>query len=55
MPQRVSLCLIVKNEEDRLPRCLGSSVDLVHETIVVDTGLDRSNERSRRATWAQGV
>lgn len=38
MPQRVSLCLIAKNEAHRLPTCLGSVVDLVHETIVVDTG-----------------
>jgi len=38
MPQRVSLCLIAKNEAHRLPTCLGSVTDLVHETIVVDTG-----------------
>jgi tetratricopeptide (TPR) repeat protein len=38
MSQRVSLCLIAKNEEHRLPKCLGSVADLVHETIVVDTG-----------------
>jgi tetratricopeptide (TPR) repeat protein len=45
MPQRVSLCLIAKNEERRLPICLASAVDLVHETIVVDTGsADRTKE-----------
>jgi tetratricopeptide (TPR) repeat protein len=38
MPQRVSLCLIAKNEAHRLPKCLGSVADLVHETILVDTG-----------------
>ena len=38
MPQRVSFCLIVKNEEERLPKSLASAVDLVHETVVVDTG-----------------
>jgi glycosyltransferase involved in cell wall biosynthesis/Flp pilus assembly protein TadD len=35
---RVSLCLIVKNEEANLPACLGSAADLVDEVIVVDTG-----------------
>ncbi len=34
----VSLCLIVKNEEKTLKRCLQSVVDLVDEIIVVDTG-----------------
>jgi tetratricopeptide (TPR) repeat protein len=45
MSQRVSLCVIAKNEEERLPRCLGSAVDLVYETVVVDTGsTDRTKE-----------
>lgn len=35
---RVSLCMIVKNEESNLPRCLASVADLVGEMIVVDTG-----------------
>jgi GT2 family glycosyltransferase/predicted Zn-dependent protease len=35
---RVSLCMIVKNEEDNLPACLGSAADLVDEIVVVDTG-----------------
>jgi glycosyltransferase involved in cell wall biosynthesis len=35
---RVSLCMIVKNEEANLPRCLGSVADLVDEIVVVDTG-----------------
>ncbi len=38
MAQRVSLCLIVKNEEATLAECLQSVAGLVHETIVVDTG-----------------
>jgi tetratricopeptide (TPR) repeat protein len=35
---RVTLCIIAKNEEHRLGKCLASAVDLVDETIVVDTG-----------------
>ncbi|WP_338555120.1 glycosyltransferase family 2 protein [Paenibacillus sp. KS-LC4] len=34
----ISLCMIVKNEEDTLGRCLSSIHDLVDEIIIVDTG-----------------
>ncbi len=34
----ISLCMIVKNEEECLPRCLDSVKDLVDEIIIVDTG-----------------
>jgi GT2 family glycosyltransferase/Flp pilus assembly protein TadD len=37
-PSRVSLCLIVKNEEANLPACLESVSGLVDEIVVVDTG-----------------
>lgn len=41
----VSLCMIVKNEEDVLARCLDSVKDLVDEIIIVDTGSkDRTKE-----------
>ncbi|MCS6850304.1 MAG: glycosyltransferase [Gemmataceae bacterium] len=35
---RVSLCMIVKNEQADLPSCLASVADLVDEIVVVDTG-----------------
>jgi glycosyltransferase involved in cell wall biosynthesis len=35
---RLSLCMIVRNEEDVLARCLESAAGVVDETIVVDTG-----------------
>jgi glycosyltransferase involved in cell wall biosynthesis len=38
MPEALSLCMLVKNEERNLPRCLDSVVDLAPELIVVDTG-----------------
>jgi tetratricopeptide (TPR) repeat protein/GT2 family glycosyltransferase len=38
MRPRVSLTMIVKNEEANLPACLGSVADLVDEIVVVDTG-----------------
>jgi glycosyltransferase involved in cell wall biosynthesis/tetratricopeptide (TPR) repeat protein len=42
---RVSLCLIVKNEEHNLRPCLESAADLVDEVVVVDTGsTDRTKE-----------
>ena len=34
----VSLCMIVKNEEENLARCLNSVKDLIDEIILVDTG-----------------
>lgn len=34
----VSLCMIVKDEEETLPRCLNSVADLVDELVIVDTG-----------------
>lgn len=35
---RLSLCMIVKNEEDCIARCLNSAKDVVDEIIIVDTG-----------------
>lgn len=34
----ISLCMIVKNEEEVLERCLDSVKDLVDEINIVDTG-----------------
>jgi len=36
--QRLSLCVIARNEEAALPGCLSSAVPVVDEVIVVDTG-----------------
>ncbi|MDE7218766.1 MAG: glycosyltransferase family 2 protein [Oscillospiraceae bacterium] len=47
----VSLCMIVKNEEDVLERCLESIAGLVDEIIIVDTGsTDRTREIAARFT-----
>ncbi|MDE3155860.1 MAG: glycosyltransferase [Acidobacteriota bacterium] len=44
----LSLCLIARNEEVHLPRCLASVRDLVDEMIVVDTGsTDRTIDIAR--------
>ena len=41
----ISLCMIVKNEERHLARCLDSVAELVEEIIIVDTGsTDRTVE-----------
>ncbi len=41
----ISLCMIVKNEEEVLARCLDSIADLMDEIIIVDTGSsDRTKE-----------
>lgn len=49
----VSLCMIVRNEEDVLGRCLESVKDIVDEIIIVDTGsTDRTKEIAGRFTNA---
>lgn len=41
----ISLCMIVKNEEDTLGKCLNSVKDIVDEIIIVDTGsTDKTKE-----------
>jgi glycosyltransferase involved in cell wall biosynthesis/predicted O-methyltransferase YrrM/Flp pilus assembly protein TadD len=46
---RVSLCMIVKNEEKNLPVCLGSVQGLFDDIVVVDTGsADRTKEIAAR-------
>ena len=38
MPISISLCMIIKNEEDVLARCLNSAAPIADEIIIVDTG-----------------
>lgn len=47
----ISLCMIVKNEEDVLARCLDSVKDIVDEIIIVDTGSeDKTKEIAKLYT-----
>ena len=48
----VSLCMIVRNEEENLPACLASAADLVDEVVVVDTG---SRDRTREVAAGFGA
>jgi tetratricopeptide (TPR) repeat protein len=42
---KLSLCMIVRDEEEMLPRCLAAVADLVDELVIVDTGsTDRTVE-----------
>lgn len=38
MKNQISLCMIVKDEEEYLPACLSSAKDVADEIIIVDTG-----------------
>ena len=49
---QVSLTMIVKNEENNLPDCLGSCGDLFDEIVVVDTG---SNDRTKEVAARFGA
>lgn len=44
----ISLCMIVKNEEEVLARCLESAKDIADEIIVVDTG---SNDKTKEIAY----
>ena len=47
----ISLCMIVKNEERILARCLDSIEDLMDEIVIVDTGsTDRTKAIASRYT-----
>ncbi len=47
----ISLCMIVKNEEEVLGRCLDSAAGLADEIVIVDTGsTDRTKEIAARYT-----
>ena len=47
----ISLCMIVKNEEAVLSRCLDSIADLMDEIIIVDTGsTDKTKEIALKYT-----
>jgi tetratricopeptide (TPR) repeat protein len=45
---RLSLCMIVRDEQEMLPRCLAAVADAVDEIVIVDTGsVDRTVEIAR--------
>lgn len=47
----ISLCMIVKNEEDVLARCLQSACEIADEIIIVDTGsTDKTKEIAKQFT-----
>ncbi len=49
---RISLCMIVKNEEERLPACLESIRGQVDEIIIVDTG---SRDKTKEVALSYGA
>lgn len=51
-PTSLSVCMIAKNEETNLPRCLASLLPIADEIIVVDTG---SNDRTREVAQIFGA
>src|ERR1700733_7692594 len=52
MPEALSLCMIVKNEEATLSQCLDSVRDLAGELVVVDTG---STDATRNIAASHGA
>jgi tetratricopeptide (TPR) repeat protein len=52
MAARVSLCMIVRDEEANLPACLATAADLVDDLVIVDTG---STDGTRAAAGRYGA
>jgi tetratricopeptide (TPR) repeat protein len=50
---KISLCLIARNEEANLPACLGTVADLLHETVVVDTGSTDATKKTAERLGAR--
>src|SRR5690554_6641792 len=51
MMYKISLCMIVKNEEEVLAQCLDSVKDICDEIIIADTGsTDRTKEIAGKYT-----
>lgn len=48
----ISLCMIVKNEEERLPKCLDSLKNLVDELLIADTG---STDNTKKIAKSYGA
>lgn len=55
MPNALSLCMMTKNEERNLPRCLESVRGLADELIVVDTGSTDATHRIAAAFGAKVI
>lgn len=51
MRDSITLCMIMRNEQERLPRCLDSIAGLVDEIVIVDTG---STDNSKRTALQRG-
>lgn len=52
MTKKISLCMIVKNEEKNIRRCLESVASVVDEMIVIDTG---SGDKTRQIAQEYGA
>lgn len=52
IPAKISLCMIVRDEEKNLPKCLASVKHFVDEMIVMDTG---SRDNTREIARASGA
>lgn len=51
----ISLCMIVKNEQDNLPACLDSVKGLVDEMIIVDTGSEDNTKHLAKEAGARVI
>jgi tetratricopeptide (TPR) repeat protein len=52
---RLSLCMIVRDEQEMLPRCLAAVADAVDEIVIVDTGSTDATVEIARSFGAQVI
>ena len=53
--QRLSLCMIVRDEQEMLPRCLAAVVAAVDEIVIVDTGSSDATIKIARSFGARVI
>ena len=51
----ISLCMIVKNEEEVLANCLESATEICDEIIIVDTGSEDNTKEIARKVYRQNI
>ncbi len=50
----ITLCMIVKNEEENIEKCITSAFHIVDNAVIVDTGSTDSTKYNNKKIWRKG-